>query len=450
VLLGLLANAKINRLPMRTLTVAVCFFLAACAKESAATFPLLLFLFDWIQTDEPQDQSGLLARVRAIWQRQWPVYAAVLSAGILYLALRFAALGFLLDTSRSPVVALPAQVQTVAYTLLTYWRILVWPMTGLAPTHDVDPARFTPFSVASVSVDLAVLAMLLAGIYGTCKRNPFGYAILAVTVALLPVLHILRVQFDPSLYHERYIMLGLALALSLLPRMVDAILPPSAKLHLAAFAGGAFGLIWLSMAVVNIHATLPLWSDDTRLWQWDVLANPGSDTARNNLLANYIDHHDHVHARALADELLAREIPCAPCMINVAAAAMDEGDLTRAKTAMARAEKAMAESPNDPPTSLLQSFILVTARLRELEHDTVGADDAYHDAISMGPLDPQSQTAFALFLARQGKAAQARAAMDETLQLWPPDVRARREREFEQTQAAAAKPALPQPTPHQP
>jgi Tfp pilus assembly protein PilF len=191
--------------------------------------------------------------------------------------------------------------------------------------------------------------------------------------------------------------------------------------------------------------TLPLWSDDTRLWQWDAMANPGSYTAKNNLLANYIDRHDHVHAREIADVLLADENPCASCMVNVAAAAMEDGDVARARTAIAKAEKALTDLPYDPPASLLQSFILVTARLRELEHDAVGADDAYHDAITMGPLNPQAHMAFALFLARQGKATQARAAMDETLPLLSPDMREERRQYFERALAEAMQPAQPAP-----
>ena len=446
-LLGLLANAKIQRVAIRAVAVAACFFLAAGAKESAATFPLLLLLFDWIEMDSVQSQRGFLAQVQTLWQRQWPVYTAVLGAGIVYLALRFAALGFLIDAGGSLSVALPARLQTIAYTLLTYWRILVWPMAGLAPTHIVDPTRFAIFSAVGVSLDLAVLAILLAGIYGTYKRKPFCYAILAVTIPLLPVLHIVPVQFDPSLYHERYIMLGLALALSLLPRMVSAISLPAAKLRIATIAGVAVGLIWLGMAVMNIRVTVPLWSDEIRLWQWEALENPGSHYAKINLLALYTDHHDRVRAHEIADELLAEENPCAVCMVNVAVQAMDEGDLARAKTAMEKAANAITPMMQ---ASLLQGFVLATGRLRELEHDAVGAADAYHDAMAMDPLDPKAHMTFALFLARQGKATEARAAMDETLPLWSPDVREERRQYFERVLAAATKSAQSLPAPHQP
>jgi hypothetical protein len=86
-LLGLLANARIERLAWRVLAVAMCFFLAACTKETAAVFPLLLVLFDWIAMDPAQGKRGFLARLQTLWQRQWPVYVAVFGAES-YLALR--------------------------------------------------------------------------------------------------------------------------------------------------------------------------------------------------------------------------------------------------------------------------------------------------------------------------------------------------------------------------
>ncbi len=446
-LLGLLANARIERLAWRVLAVAACFFLAACTKETAAVFPLLLVLFDWIAMDPAQGKRGLLAQVQTLWQRQWPVYVAVFGAGIAYLALRHAALGFLLDTSGSVPVALSARLQTAAQGLLTYWRILVWPMFGLAPTHFVDLKQFEIFSARALGIDLAALALVLAGVYGTFKRNPFGYAILAVTVALLPVLHILPVQFDPSLYHERYLMPGLALALALLPRMVSTIPLPSARLRPVAIAGVAAAMLWLGIAVINIRVTLPLWSNETKLWQWQLAQDPQSTYAKVNLLGLTMSRGDRIGARKLADELLAETKPCSECMINIASMALEDGDLARAKVALGRFEEAV-----DPTTRprILQAFVANTARLREFEHDTQGAAEAYRDAIAMDPLEPTAHMGFALFLARQGKVTEARAALDETLPLWPPDAREKCRQEFERTLAAALKSTPPAPEQHQP
>jgi len=439
-LLGLLANTSFRRTWIRALAVAGCFFLAACAKESAVTFPLLLVLFDWIQLDPLVGERDFAQQVQALWRRQWPVYVAVFGAGLGYLALRSIALGYLLDSS--PTVDLLAQMQVVAYTFLTYWRILFWPMIGLAPTHIIDATRFEAFSATNIGVDFAAIAIVLAGIFGTLRRKPLCYAILVITIALLPVLHVVPVQFDPSLYHERYVMLGLALALALLPRIGSAIALPPAKLRRAMAGAVVIGVFWLGAAVLNIRVTVPLWSNHTRLWQWELLRDPTSQAAKINLLGLYIDHHDSVHAREIADQLFADETPCALCMINVAFQALTDGDLARAKKALERAQNTLP--PGGNPRNW-QSFILATGRLHELEGNAVEAEDDYRNAIAIDPLDPLAHMTYALFLARQGKAVEARATMDETLPLWPPDEREGKRREFERTLAKSAVSVAPSP-----
>jgi hypothetical protein len=438
VLVGVLANAQIQRVGLRAVGVAACFFLAATAKESAITFPALVVLFDWIGMEPQQRERGFLEQVRFLLRRQWPVYVAILIAGMAYLALRHIALGFLLNNASSAPLPLAAQLQRVAYTLFTYWRSLIWPMTGLAPTHVVDPRQFETFSLTAAGIDLAGLTLVVAGLYGTFKRSPIGYAILAVNIALFPVLHILPAYFDPSLYHERYLMLGLALALALLPRVASGISLPAAKLRIATAGCAGVILLWLGLAIVNIRVTVPLWANGIRLWQWDLTQNPHSQIAKTNLLALYVDHGDRIHADELADKMLDEEKECSLCLINVAALAITEGDLPRAERALEAAATSIGQR-TEP--FVWKAFILARGRLRESEHDFVNAAGDYQDAIKLDPLDPKAHMAFALFLARQGNAAEARMALNESLPLLSPDMREVSRQFFELTLAAGTKPA---------
>src|SRR5262249_6297105 len=159
--------------------------------------------------------------------------------------------------------------------------------------------------------------------------------------------------FDPSVYHERYIMSGLALTLALAPRLLAAV--PSGDLRLAAMASYGIAVLWLGMAVLNIRVTLPLWSNQTKLWQWPAAQDKDSSYAKTNLLALAIDREDKATARKLADELLADKKPCLVCMVNVAVLAMDDGDLERAKLALERAQEGLA--PTIQPR-LVQGFVL--------------------------------------------------------------------------------------------
>jgi Flp pilus assembly protein TadD len=81
--------------------------------------------------------------------------------------------------------------------------------------------------------------------------------------------------------------------------------------------------------------------------------------------------------------------------------ALDDGDVARQD----RTGQAQLHHPTIEPY-LLQSFVLATA-LHELQHDD-GAEEDYRYAITLSPLDPKAHMGFALFLARQGKVAEAR------------------------------------------
>jgi Tfp pilus assembly protein PilF len=174
--------------------------------------------------------------------------------------------------------------------------------------------------------------------------------------------------------------------------------------------------------------------------------NPQSQIAKTNLLSLYVDHGDRIHAHELADPMLDEEKVCTLCLINVAALAMTEGDLARANKALDAAATSMGQR-TEP--FIWKAFILARGRLRESEHDLAKAADDYRDAIKMDPLDPKSHMAFALFLARQGNATEARVALNEALPLLSPDRREVSRQFFELTLASATKPAQPAPI-HQP
>jgi hypothetical protein len=230
-------------------------------------------------------------------------------------------------------------------------------------------------------------------------------------------------------------MLGLALSLALLPVMAYRASSMLKQARAVAVALSVVSLIWLGIALINIRITVPLWSNNTRLWQWDLMLNPRSQMAMANLLAQYIDTRDSVHAHELADRILAEEQDCTLCLTNVAALAERDKDVPRAKRAVELAQTAMGQVTE---SYVLRSFLLVRAKLRELEHDLEGAAADFDDAIALDPIDPKGRMAYSLFLARQGKEHEARVALAETLPLWAPDVREGHRAEFERTLAAAA------------
>jgi tetratricopeptide (TPR) repeat protein len=445
VLLGLLANLAIRHTALRAATAAACFFLAACAKESAVVFPLLLILIDWMRAEPGNGTAGLYQGMKAQLRRQWFVYIAILAAGLAYLALRHWALGFLVNGGGHESVFSLAHLQTVAYTYLAYWRILVWPMQGLGPLHVVDTHAFAHLGAKSMAIDGAAAFIALGAAYLALKRRPVGILAAAFTLALLPVLHIVPIEFDESLYHERYAMTAIAMACALLPLTFATLPRVILKNRTALVMAGSVAAIWLGAAIVNIRVTLPLWTDEAKLWLWVLRDNPHSIGAMNHLLTTYIERNDRPQARAIGDLMLKEKPPCPMCMINIAHMAFADGDAARAATALNEAARTVDRVHNK---RLTQSFVLASGELYEMQGDAKGAEEAYRDAIVLEPMDPDARLNLALLLARQRRTPEALQVFAQTLPLLAPDERPAAQRFFEQTlaHAATAPPAPDEPS----
>jgi tetratricopeptide (TPR) repeat protein len=429
ILLGLLLNLQIKQRGLRACAIAICFFLAACSHESAVAFPLLLVLVDWVRAEVPL-QAGTLVAMRSLWRRQWPVYLGVFGSGIAYLAVRYWGLGFLLHGSGKHVEFSIAHLQTVCFIYLTYWRVLLWPMLDLGPLHVVDTSRFISLSGASLAIDCAAVALLGGGIYLAWKRNPMGCLIMAVTIALLPVLHILPIA-DASLYHERYALIPLAMACAFLPCVLAGV----AMTRRIAVVTAALVAAWLGLAIMNNRVSIPAWSDETRLWLLELRQHPESEEAKVHLLSTYLEQNDRPHARELAAQMMLDTHPCATCMINIANLSLADGNVAIAEDALDRAKKSM-----HPQESLRtqQTYIVAIGQLRELKHDIPGAEEAFRDAITLDPFNAQAQMSLALMLARQSDEPAARKALNDALPLFSPSERENQRKLFELTLLASS------------
>ncbi len=416
-LAGLLLNLTLSHAVTRAVGVATCFFLAACAKESAVAFPVLLVFFDWLRPTTAHKADRLLPTLRAQLHRQWPVYASVLVAGTAYLALRIWGVGFLVEARAHEAAFSWPRVQLVCATYLTYWKLLIWPMTGLNPLHMLAKGQFSEFSVALLATDFAAIAIVSAGFYLLWKRRPVGGLIVAVTVALAPALHIVPIDFDDSFYHERYAIVAIALACAFLPLAVQSFgLQREHQLRRLGYSALVVGG-WLILAYVNIQVTIPLWSDEARLWLWVLQQNPGSIIARDNLLSAYLDRENLVQAQPLADQMMLDKRQCPNCMLNVAHLAIMQGDEERASVALQRAKQAIDET--DQPKRIKELYLVAVGNLDRLRHDFDGAEAAYREAISLDPLDPNPRMNLAVLLARQGHADESREALDAAILLYP-------------------------------
>jgi hypothetical protein len=432
-LLGILANLALSNILARSLTVATCFFLAACSKESAVSFPLLLLIADWLEPAATTQSSPRFAF--ALLRRQWPVYLSVLVAGAAYLALRHAGVGSLVvDTGHATTSSLP-QLQHVGVAFLEYWKLLLWPMTGLNPIHPWPDWQSSEFGWQAWTAMICAVCVASITAWLLYKRQPLGGLMSGFAAALLPVLHIVPIHFDDSAYHERYATTAIAFVCALLPvvlaRPIDKNRPRA-----SVTAYFLFGCIaWLLLATVNIRATLPLWSNEVRLWRWALAQNPASVVAKNYLLSTYIEQGDVTEARPLADALMRDGGACPQCMINVAFLALMQHDAQLAAMALHRAEPALRIA--HPQHALVMGYTLALGNVYELQQHPADAEQAYRTAIAMEPSSPEAYMNLALLQARSGNPESARKSLDIALSLSATDA-ARKKRRNEYDQALAA------------
>lgn len=423
-LLALLFNAAIAAASTRAAAVALAFFLAACSKEAACVLPALVFLGDvYVEARRNGNRGALLGQVM---RRQAWVYGALVAAGVAYLALRFLSFGHaLLPTGRIEGFGL-ARFQEVMWTYVSYLRVVVWPMVDLGPLHEAHSGQFAAASWSNIAADAGGLAVVVAGVVLALRRKGLGLVILAVSAALLPVLHVVPLAFTESVFHERYAMLAVAVACSMLPGLFATGSDWSPRI--IRILGMPVALLWLGMALLAVRSTIPLWSTDLNLWRWAVERDPRSALATGNLLTAYASLDDPARARQFADNVIGSDLHCPNCVLNAASIYVAQGDAARAEAALARLDH---ERSFLYDRQALQFYLLTKGGLLELQGDAAGAEVAYRESIRLSPLDPAPRVALALLLARSGRTEDARAAISAAIELLAPNERAEAQSRFE-------------------
>jgi protein O-mannosyl-transferase len=420
-LLALLANAHIQRAVLRAITVAILFFLAACSKESAAVLPLIMAVFEWALSPDARE-GKLRPAISSFIKQNGMTYAAMFLAGITYLLFRHWGLGLVINPTAESSSSLFARLQEVCFIYLHYWKILFWPMQGMGPLHEFDVHQFDVVSASSLLVDAAAILIFAIGFYFSIKRaSPVGCIVMAMTAGLLPVLHITSIAFAPSFYHERYLMTSLAVMCAMLPLIRLPSAMAQRKTSLIRPVVTAIGCLWLLVAVINIRATLPLWSNNISLWQWALANNPDSINAKDSLLSAYIDAGDYVHAHQLINGLLADHVPCTNCMLNAAILFIRENDPAHAAQLLERVKNSKEITAS---RQMFRVYLVTTGQMLTLQNQPADAEGLFREAIKLDPTDPQPKLSLATALAMQGKMSEANEVGEAGIAQLSPEKRA--------------------------
>lgn len=316
------------------------FLLALGCKEMAITFPLLLLAFD------------ALRRVR--WRQRWPIYLAVVVAGAIYLALRYAGLGYLYQPQ--PDAGLPAgdllqHLLLVGRSVARYLLLLVWPFGTLAPIHfsELPVLRADPLAWVELAVVLVLLALL---VWALLRRRRAGWLWLAFAISLLPVANILPLELrGGAIVAERFLYLPsfffiLALGATALPllKRLGVWAAATRRRWLLPVVGSA-GLVLLAACLVTTVAIVPHWRDDRALWEWALARAPRSSLPHTNLSRVALDSGEWALALEHADQARALNPDDATAHNNAGSALLNSGRAAEAEAAFRQALSLQPENP---------------------------------------------------------------------------------------------------------
>ncbi len=309
-LMGLLADLNILSRRGRAVSVGILFLLAALTKEMALAFVFALpFWHLGLQVDElkveglsNEPQPSIFNRITITLKRNWPIYLSVLIAGLAYLGIRYAALGYLVTaTSQEPSITGTVWQHglLIVKSLGAYFMLVLWPFTSLTPIHySAMPVQATDWAVW---LSLALIAVVIAGLVTWVRRAPrSGWLAVAGALALLPVINLMPLELGGGAFiSERYLLFPLAFMalaiLSLAESFVESALPLRRAL-------GIIAVLWLVTSIAVIQLTLPYWRDDLSLWTWAARRSPLSDTPPTNLALEYVNRAQYEAGLDFADQ----------------------------------------------------------------------------------------------------------------------------------------------------
>ena len=427
-LLGLLANFYVHGRVLRAVLVGCSFFLAACAKEAATVFPLLLVSFEWIVMAR-QSPDRRQPRLIDLFKRNGLTFAACLLTGIAYLVFRHWALDNLIGNHAVSSSSLLGHMQQISRRYMQYWKLLIWPISGQGPIHPYDQAQFVVVSWAAAA-DLAMTALIAAGgFYSAIRRSSaVGHMIVVATVSLLPVLGIVPIEFDSSLYHERYMLTALAM---MCPLSAVADLPQVfRKSQTVTMAAIVLLGVWLVIGIISIRATIPLWSDNVKLWEWASRSYPASSYATDLLMSSYLKAGEIGKARSIGDRLLAEKTRCINCLLNESFAAMSSGDISTAIKALDLLQTIPTLATDK---SAFESYLAARGHISLMENRLTEAEGLLRATSKMDPLDAKAKYDLALTLGLLGNAEEARSTGMDALDLLPSTTREESRQMLEQT-----------------
>ncbi len=303
-LAGLVAAVSLKGM-FRSTLVGVSFFFAACSKEMAITFPIILLgvLFAQSASAEP-----LLTQFRYLLRKYWLDWLFVLGFGFIYLMLRVWAMPsvYSADASINTIFVGIEKLYMVFNTVYFYVKMALFPFLDIGPLHPLFKNLYH-YQIAIGG--LICVITFLAIIYLCIKKRVESVVFFCLfIVALAPVSQVIPLTIGGNIGHERFLAFPLVM-FSLMVAYVLASLRISFarycdqdarrfNLYLYSFFGG-----WTLFSIITVLTVIPLWSKDLNLWAWAYEKDPDIPFAQVAFIASATRFGEYELVADLANEV---------------------------------------------------------------------------------------------------------------------------------------------------
>lgn len=275
-LMAILCDLKISQKSYRFFAIFLLFYCAALSKETAAMFALILPLIHIfiLAGDKLQfDRDFVVSFLR----NNFTTYLAILLAGCLYLISRKIALGYVIDfgtlskISDSPYV-ITDKILMSFKALALYLFYSLHPFSSISNVHPQEP----PFNKGDLASWAGIAAFSLFILLATFRKLSIRFIciFLIFLLALIPVLHILPIALAENIIHERFLAFPLGVIIPLLIVYISTSFQPVINKSPALYS--LCIVLWVTLALLNVRAGLPLWSSNTTLWTTAIKRHPES------------------------------------------------------------------------------------------------------------------------------------------------------------------------------
>lgn len=260
------------------------FFLFLCGALSKEMMVIVALLLPISHVFWRGENSG----VKAVFLKENIYsYASVVLSGVLYLAIRYKALGYLY-VSDSPMKMGTGyeHILLIAKSIFWYVKLSFYPFLFVSPQH------FSATPVLSSDVD-AWFGILLVALYlvilvvGRKNRVATGLG-LAVFCSLLPIINIIPLTIGENIVSDRFLQFPLCFLVMVVCYEIW-ILALASKGMVKKITLPLVAAVWFSLSVMNIEVTLPSWGNNVSLWEWALQRNKNSAAVYGSLSQAYQD-----------------------------------------------------------------------------------------------------------------------------------------------------------------